>query len=111
MPETERPPTTYEQMVEAAADLLRSASDWLRQEAESTVREKVVAPLQRLGLTLAAAYTAANLFVIAILLLLIAALVHFGQSFGYAAVLAVMGAGLLVATVAALILMWTRMQR
>lgn len=111
MPGSERPPTTYDQIVEATADLLRSASDWVRQEAGSTVREKVVAPLQRLGLTLAAAYTAANLLLIGVALLLVAALVHFGQSFGYAAVLAVMGACLLLAALAAFALMWARMQR
>ena len=39
-------------VIDAAADLLQTIVDWLRQEAEAAVREKVVLPLQRLGFTL-----------------------------------------------------------
>ncbi len=48
---------------DAAADLLQTLVDWLRQEAEAIVREKIVLPLQKLGLTLASGMAAAALLV------------------------------------------------
>lgn len=111
MTDSERPPTAYEQFVEAIADLLQSASGWLRQEAGTTVREKVVAPLQRLGLTLVAAITAASLLMLGLALVLTALLIRLGALFGYDLVLGVSGAVLLTGAAAALSVMVKRMQR
>lgn len=48
-------------VIDAVADLLQTIVDWLRQEAKALVREKIVLPLQRLGLTLASGIAAALL--------------------------------------------------
>ncbi len=95
MSESDRPPGVYEQFVEAAADLAQTASDWLRQEAETTVREKLVLPLQRLGLTIVAAMTAVTLLLMSLALIFVALLVWLGDVFGYHVVLGVSGAVLL----------------
>ena len=50
-------------VAQAAADLLQTLVDWLRQEAEAIVRDKIVGPLQRLGLTIASGMAAAALLV------------------------------------------------
>lgn len=49
-------------VLDAAADLLQTVVDWLRQEAGALVRDKIVLPLQRLGLTVASGLAAAVLF-------------------------------------------------
>jgi len=71
-------------ILDAVVDLLETARDWVQQEAEATVREKVVLPLQRLGLTLASAAAAAALLVIALIFLAVAAVIALGNLIGYA---------------------------
>lgn len=51
-------------VIDATADLLQTVVDWLRQEAEALVREKVALPLQKAGITTAAAWAAAVLLVL-----------------------------------------------
>lgn len=70
-------------VIDALLDLLETARDWVQQEAEATVREKIVYPLQRLGLTLASAAAAAALLVIALIFIAVAAVIFFGSRFGY----------------------------
>lgn len=48
-------------VIDAAADLLETIVKWLRQEAHALLKEKIVLPLQRLGLTLASGIAAATL--------------------------------------------------
>ncbi|HET6499001.1 MAG TPA: phage holin family protein [Coriobacteriia bacterium] len=45
-------------VIDAVADLLQTVVDWLRQEAEALVREKVARPIQKAGLAVAAALAA-----------------------------------------------------
>lgn len=71
-------------MLDSVVDLLETARDWVQQEAEATIREKVVLPLQRLGLTLASAAAAAVLLVIALIFLAVAAVIALGNLIGYA---------------------------
>jgi hypothetical protein len=63
-------------------DLLQTARDWVRQEAEATVREKIVPPLQRLGITVASAVAAASLLVIGLVFVAVAAIVYLSQLLG-----------------------------
>lgn len=107
----QRPPTSYEQIVEQLADLLQMASDWVRQEAESTMREKVVLPLQRLGLTFAAAVAAGTLFVTGILLVATGLLVFLGGLIGWDVTLWILGAVLIVGSGIALAVMFRKVQR
>lgn len=73
---TAEPATPSERtIIDAAADLLQTVVDWLRQEAEEAVRSKVVLPLQRLGFTLAAMYVAATLMIFGLIVIGIATMI------------------------------------
>ncbi len=73
----------FARVLDALVDLLETARDWLRQEAEETVREKVVLPLQRLGLTVASAVAAAFLLVVGLIFVAVAAVIALGGLIGY----------------------------
>ncbi len=83
-PQAEKKDEFLPRLIDALVDLLETARDWLRQEAEATVREKVVLPLQRLGLTLASAAAAASLLALALVFLAVAGVIAFGSLIGYA---------------------------
>jgi hypothetical protein len=72
-PADERP-----SVIDQVADLLQMASDWVRQEAEEVVHDKLVIPMQRLGLTLASAYAAGCLLVLGLFWIEIAAIMFLG---------------------------------
>jgi hypothetical protein len=63
----EVPRAGIEGIIDAVADLLQTASDWVRQEAERVMREKIVLPIQKLGLTLASASAAGCLLVVGLI--------------------------------------------
>jgi hypothetical protein len=63
-------------------DLLRTARDWVQQEAEAVVRTKIVPPLQKLGITVASAAAAATLLVIGLIFLAVAGIVYLSQLLG-----------------------------
>ena len=65
-------------VIDLIADLLQMASDWFRQEVKETMRTKVVLPLQRLGLTLAAAQAAGCLMVVGLLFIEVGAVIMLG---------------------------------
>ena len=92
-------------------DLLETARDWVRQEAEETVREKVVRPLQRLGVTVAAAMAAGALLVIGLILIAIAAIIALGNAIGYAWTFFAIGAIYLVGSGVFLVIKMRSMQR
>jgi hypothetical protein len=83
-------------IIDSLLDLLETARDWLQQEAEATVRTKIVLPIQRLGLTLASAAAAAALLVMALFVLAVAALIFFGNLIGYDLTLLIIGVVLLI---------------
>ena len=66
------PKTGLEGIIDAVADLLQTASDWVRQEAETVVREKIVLPIQKLGLTIASASAAGCLLVVGLIFIAVA---------------------------------------
>ena len=71
-------------VIDAIADLLQTIVDWLRQEAEGIVREKIVALLgQDLGLTLAAAIAAASLVALGIGFIAVGLFMLLGSWIGY----------------------------
>lgn len=63
-------------------DLLQTLRDWVRQEAEAVVKEKIVPPLQKLGITIASASAAAALLVIGLIFIAVAAIVYLSQLLG-----------------------------
>ena len=69
-------------IIDQLVDLLQTARDWVQQEAEATVRTKIVPPLQRVGITIAAAFAAAALMVIGLIFIAVAAMVYLSQLLG-----------------------------
>jgi uncharacterized membrane protein YqjE len=71
-------------ILDQLVDLAQTARDWVRQEAEATVKEKIVPPLQKLGLALASGFAAASLLVIGLIFVAVAAIVALSQWLGVA---------------------------
>ncbi len=98
-------------VIDAVADLLQTIVDWLRQEAEAAIREKIVAPLQKLGITLAAAWAAATLAALGLAFIAVGLFMLLGQAIGYAYALLVIGGVLLVGAVVFTVIKVRNMQR
>lgn len=94
-----RGPHDERTIIDAGADLLQTVVDWLRQEAEAIVREKIVAPVQKLGLTLFAALAAASLAALGIALIATGLFMLLGQAIGYPYALLVIGGVLLIGAI------------
>jgi hypothetical protein len=63
-------------------DLAQTARDWIRQEAEATVKEKIVPPLQKVGLAIAASFGAVSMMVIGLIFVAVAAVVYLSELLG-----------------------------
>ncbi len=98
-------------IIDAVADLLQTVVDWLRDEAEAIVREKVVGPLQKLGLTVAAASAAASLAVLGLAFVAVGLFMLLGTAIGYPYALLVIGGVLLVGSVIFTLIKMRNMQR
>jgi hypothetical protein len=100
-PEAEAPPEApqRESLIEAVADLLQMTVNWLRAEASDIVHDKVVLPIQQLGMTLASAIAAAILLVIGLIFIFVAALMVLAKwvtwpgAFGLVGAVILIGAG------------------
>lgn len=101
----------FKRMLDAVIDLLETARDWLRQEVEGTVREKVVLPLQRLGLTLASGCASAMLLAVGVIFLAVAAVIGLGSAIGYGWTFFAIGMVLLVGSGVFLVIKVRSMQR
>jgi hypothetical protein len=78
-------------ILDQLVDLAQTARDWVRQEAEATVKEKIVPPLQKLGLAVASAWAAATLLVLGLIFLAVAAMVYLSQVLGTPAAFGIVG--------------------
>jgi hypothetical protein len=85
-------------IVDAVADLLQSAADWVRQEAGDIVRDRIVLPLQRLGLTLASASAAGCLAALGLAFIAVAAFLFLAQWLTYPGALLAVGGVLVLAS-------------
>ncbi len=87
-------------IIDSVADLLQTATDWVRQEAEAVVRDKIVAPIQRLGLTLVSAAAAGCLAVVGLIFIAVALFLLLAEWLTYpGALLAIGGVYLLISVV------------
>lgn len=98
-------------VIDAVADLLQTIVDWLRQEAEAIVREKIVLPIQRLGLTLSAASAAASLAVLGIAFISVGLFMLLGEAIGYPFALLVIGGVLVIGSVVFMMIKMRLMQK
>ncbi len=80
-----------EGLVDALGDLLQTAADWVRQEAEATVRDKVALPLQRVGIAVASTGAAGCLVVVALLFIGIGSVWALGSWLGFPAAFLLIG--------------------
>lgn len=114
MAETEQPQTTrtgVEGIIDSVADLLQTFVDWLRQEAAALVREKIVLPVQKLGLTLASAAAAAALLVLGLLFIAVALFLLLADLVGYPVALLIIGGVYVLASTVFLIIKVRSMQK
>lgn len=102
--EPQVPRTGVEGIIDAVADLLQTAVDWLRQEAAAVVREKIVLPVQRLGLTLASAAAAAALLALGLTFLAVAGFLVLADFVGYPGALAIIGGVYVLASIVFLVI-------
>lgn len=101
----------FEALVDAVVDLMQTAVEWLRQEAEDLVQEKVVAPVQRLGLTLASASAAAALLALGIAFVAVAIFLLLADALGYPGALLIVGGALILGSVVFLVIKARSMQK
>ena len=107
--EKEAPPR--QSVIDAVADLLQFIVDWLRQEAEAAVREKVVLPLQKLGLTLASAFAAAFLAALGIGFIAVGIFMLLGEWLTYPGALLLTGGVLVLGAVIFAVIKMRSMQK
>lgn len=101
----------FEAVIDSVADLLQTAVDWLRQEAAGIVQEKIVAPIQRLGLTLASAAAAAALLVFGLSFIAVALFLLLADLVGYPGALLIIGGALMLGSIVFLIIKVRSMQK
>lgn len=80
-----------ESLIDAVADLLQMFVDWIRSEANDLVRDKLVLPIQQLGLTLASASAAGCLVVIGLIFIFAAVLLVLAEWMGWPGSLLLVG--------------------
>jgi len=80
-----------ESLVDAIADLLQMFVDWIRAEASDLVRDKLVLPVQQLGLTLASAGAAGCLVVVGLHFIFVALLLILAEWLGWPGALLLVG--------------------
>ena len=100
----EGPKSGVEGIIDAVADLLQTVVDWLRQEAAGLIREKIVLPVQRLGLTLASAAAAAALLAVGLIFLAVAGFLVLADFVSYPGALAIIGGGYMLASAVFLVI-------
>lgn len=110
-PAPEAPKTGIEAIIDAVADLLQTFVDWLRQEAAAVMREKIVLPIQKLGLTLASASAAAMLAVTGLIFIAVALFLLLAEWVGYPFALLIIGGVYLLASAVFLVIKVRSMQK
>jgi hypothetical protein len=98
-------------VIDATADLLQTIVDWLRQEAEALVREKVALPLQRVGLTVAAAWAAAALLVFGLCFIAVGLLILLAEWLTWPGALLAIGGVLVLGSVIFTVIKMRSMQK
>jgi hypothetical protein len=78
-------------VIDASADLLQTLVDWLRQEAETALKQKIVLPLQQLGFTMASAQLAVALAIIGLIFISVGSLILLADYIGWPGALYVVG--------------------
>lgn len=107
MPSPEERPA----IIDALADLLQLASDWVRQEAGAVMHDKVVIPLQKLGLTLASASASGCALVMGLVFIAVALFMFIGGAIGYPLAFLIVGLVYVIVSVVFLFIKVRMMQQ
>lgn len=92
-------PPERESIIDAVIDLLQTATDWLRQEVEVTVRDKVAMPLQRVGIAVASTGAAGCLTVVGLSFIGVGGVWGLGNWIGFPAAFLLIGGAYLLGAV------------
>ena len=95
-------PADERTVIDAVADLLQTIVDWLRQEAEAALKEKIVLPLQALGFTLFFGLAASGLIMAGLIMISVASLLLLAGWLGWPGALYLIGGLMVVASTIAL---------
>ncbi len=99
-PDKGAPDDFLTRILDQLVDLAQTARDWVRQEAEATIKEKIVPPLQKVGLAIAAGFGAASLMVLGLIFIAVAAIVYLSDLVGVALAFFIIGAAYLLGAAA-----------
>jgi hypothetical protein len=80
-----------QEVIDASADFLITGRDYIRQEAEGVMREKIAPPLQEVGVTVASMWAAVTLLVLGLIFIAVAAMIFLSQLVGPAAAFLIVG--------------------
>ena len=80
-----------QEVIDASADFLITGRDYIRQEAEGVVREKIAPPLQEVGVTVASMWAAVTLLVLGLIFVAVAAMIFLSQLVGPALAFLIVG--------------------
>ncbi len=98
-------------ILDELVDLAQTARDWVRQEAGAVVREKIVPPLQKVGILIGAAIGAATLFAVGMIFVAVAAVVYLSQLLGVPLAFLIIGAVYLIGALVFTLVKVRSMQR
>ena len=105
------PSPEHPTIIDQFADLLQTASAWVRQEVGDVVRKKVVLPLQRLGLTVASAQAAGCLLVVGMIFIEVGAIMLMGEWLGYPVTFLIIGGTAVLGSIVFLAIKMRLMQK
>jgi hypothetical protein len=98
-------------ILDEIADLLQMASDWVRQEAGSVMKQKVILPLQGVALMASAAQAAAALLVIGLIFVEVGMVMLMGEWLTYPVAFLVIGGVTLLGSLTFLVIRFKLVQR
>ena len=81
-----------QEVIDASADFLITGRDYIRQEAEGVMREKVAPPLQEVGVTVASMWAAVTFLILGLIFIGVAAMIFLSQLVGPALAFLIVGA-------------------
>lgn len=98
------PPPQRPSLIDAVVDLLQTARDWIRQELEAAVHDKVAVPMQRVGIAIGSMAAAGCLLVVGLIFVAIALLLLLAQALTWPGALGLIGFVYIVGAVVFLVI-------
>ena len=103
--------SAVQEVIDASADFLITGRDYIRQEAEGVLREKIAPPLQEVGVTVASMWAAVTLLILGLIFIAVAAMIFLSQLVGPALAFLIVGGLYLIGAGVFLIVKARQMRR